>query len=122
MAELSLSKIYNGLCECCAKPMKSWERANIGRLREGSQTTSTNRFAAFNPGASSSDSLSTDKQPDGQCDECAKDDLVANVHVATTPRLVDDHLGDAFGLRSEMEVHWSLVNIPLFADPGLYRK
>jgi hypothetical protein len=102
--------------------MRSCERANLGRPREDSQTTSANRFAALGLDASNSDSLSPDKQPDGQCDECARDDRVANAHVAPTPRLVDDQLGDAFELRNEIQVQWPLANIILSADIGLHRK
>lgn len=100
----SLNKIYIGLCEFCDKPMRNCEQTNLGRSCEASQKTLSNRFAVLKVGASDHDSPSGDNQPNRECNECARQDSTAKAKVPAIPRLVDDHLGDAFDIRKEVQV------------------
>lgn len=103
--EHSLSKIYADLCECCAQPVKTCERASRGRLTEDSQTKSANRFASLNLGASGSDFPPAETQPNVSCNGCARENAAVTANVEATPRLVDDDLSDAFEIRKEIQVY-----------------
>jgi hypothetical protein len=100
----SLTKIYTGLCECCAKPMKSCERPKLGRSQEDNQAALTNRYAVLGLNASDNETHSTDKPPYQRCDECERENRAATAKLKATPRLVGDHLGNAFDLGRAIQV------------------
>lgn len=102
-----------GLCECCARPRKDCERPNVGRSRKDNQPALPNRFALLGLHDSDDGFDPTHTQAGRQCDECARDIQEAVTESSTTPRLVDDHLGDAFDLCEKIQVHLQVYRLYL---------
>ncbi|ERF77085.1 hypothetical protein EPUS_06303 [Endocarpon pusillum Z07020] len=109
----SLTKIYVGLCECCARPRKDCERPNLGRSHKDNQPALPNRFALLGLHDSDDGFDPTFTQAGRQCNECARDIQAAVTESSTTPRLVDDHLGDAFDLCEKIQKICDLQRVAL---------
>jgi hypothetical protein len=113
----SLTKIYTRLCECCAKPLKSCQPPTLGRQQEDRLAALSNRYSVLGLNASDDKLLSIDKQPYQRCDECERETRgdrgggAATAKSKTTPRLIDDHLGNAFDLDRAIQVCLWLVII-----------
>lgn len=117
LLESSLTKIYTRLCECCAKPMKSCELPTLGRPQQDNLAALSNRYSVLGLNTSDNDLLSVNKQPCQHCDECSRENRehhAATAKSKTTPRLVDDHLGNAFDLGRAIQVcSWLVVIMDL---------
>ncbi|KAI9880764.1 MAG: hypothetical protein M1830_000653 [Pleopsidium flavum] len=101
----SLTKIYTDLCECCARPKERCKRVSPDRpLSSDSETVAVNRFTVLNLGNPKDDCACTEKTPNRQCEEDREETLTATPRAkATTPRLIDDPLGDAFELYKDIQ-------------------
>jgi hypothetical protein len=55
-------------------------------------------------GASDNDLYSADQQSYQHCDECERENRAATAKSKSTPRLVDDYLGNAFDLGRAIQV------------------
>lgn len=89
--------------------MKSYDRAKVHGPSKDSQTTLPNRFAVLKLGICDGSLRPDDKGPNAQCIEYAREDTDVIAALSNTPRLVDDHLGDAFDLRKEIQVRSPLA-------------
>ena len=89
--------------------MNSCDRAKTSRRSKDSQTALPNRFAVLKLGACDAYVRPADNDQNGQCGGCTRKDGDVEVGLKTTPRLIDDHLGDAFDLRKEIQVRSPLV-------------
>lgn len=105
VSEHSLTKIYTGLCESCVRAIKTCERSSLACPKKASQMKSPNRFASLNLSTSHIRLSSAEKRPNGGCDDCGRQGQTVAAEVDVTPRLIDDHLGDAFEIRKDIQVH-----------------
>jgi hypothetical protein len=103
----SLAKIYTDLCECCAGPKGSCKRENPDQRSSSTESERllVNRFTVLNVGDPKDDDDCTEEQPTCQCEEDTRETVaVDSSGKANVPQLVDDPLGDAFGLHQEIQV------------------
>lgn len=86
----SLTKIYTGLCECCAKPVEDCKQASEQKGRDALK----NRYDLLKVGTTGAGDI-----------EGATEGLATVARVEDTPKLIDDPLGDAFEVRKELQVY-----------------
>lgn len=98
----SLTKIYTGLCECCAKPVEDCKRKN----GEKGPAVLRNRFAALKVGTVETCCAPEDPSPSPghEGKSAGESDLVPR-RGDDTPQLIDDTLGHAIEIRKELQVH-----------------
>ncbi|KAL9129553.1 MAG: hypothetical protein Q9217_002009 [Psora testacea] len=100
----SLTKIYAGLCECCAQPRADWKRGYESRPSQESFRTS-NRFSSLGVSCPDNDCCIQDEPYDFRCNNDAQDRKCKDTRLnSTIPPLVDDTLGFAFELLKVIEV------------------
>ena len=104
----SLTKIYNGLCECCSKPKSKCLRARQRRTATSRTQPSLNPYetlAIENGSLVGKDDTATD-----QIETTGAEDTSASVDLPQL-RLIDDTLGEAFELRKDIQVCLFAVNL-----------
>ena len=96
--ENSLTKIYTGLCECCAKPVEDCKRTNERKRLENLR----NRFAPLKLGTIDNSYDDGIERASEAKDARERFDTVPPVD--DVPQLIDDPLGDAFAVCKELQV------------------
>lgn len=94
----SLAKIYTGLCECCAKPVKDCRRTS----EQNSRNALRNRFSLLKLGTT--DASCDCERESGSETDGAREGLPTVPRVDDTPQLIDDSLCDAIEVYKELQV------------------
>ena len=111
--DFSLTKIYTGLCECCAKPVEDCKRTS----RDKGPSVLRNRFAALKVGTTETCCTPEEPLPSSNHEEtCARESDLVLRRCDDTPQLIDDILGDAIEIRKELQVHFLGNAMSLHAD------